>query len=68
MSETFVLGIRPWKLWQIERLLGARHAPRRYVGSAAAILRERELRGAGLGDARTRGLRGRAGGARACCA
>ncbi|MCC2656680.1 MAG: Capsular polysaccharide export system protein KpsS [Panacagrimonas sp.] len=34
-----VLGIKPWKRWQIDRFIGARFQPLTYCSSAAAALR-----------------------------
>ena len=40
-----VLGIRPWKRWQIDRLLGPHYGRFRYQASAAGLLRRRDLEG-----------------------
>lgn len=40
-----VLGIRPWKRWQIDRLLGPHYGRFHYHASAAALLRRRDLAG-----------------------
>ena len=40
-----VLGIRPWKRWQIDRLLGPHYGHFRYHASAAGLLRRRDLAG-----------------------
>lgn len=45
MTSTLVLGIRPWKRWQIDGLLGARHGRLEYLGSARALLRRPDLAG-----------------------
>lgn len=45
MSPTLVVGIKPWKRWQITPFLQADYAPLHYLSSARAALRQSALAG-----------------------
>lgn len=45
MSPTLVLGIKPWKRWQIDGLLAGRYGRLHYLPSMRALLRRSDLAG-----------------------